>query len=186
MIVLRVVRASFVRDGEELVAPFSLELACGERAALFSPDARAAALTARIAAAVVKPTSGAAYVVDFDARLQAAQAKRCVAFVPLLAEAPKDFRRALAFYAAAFGVERDVACARAAEVLAVLGESAYAHHAALALSHDAALVVLDRPPFGVAETIAALRPGAAILSSCLAPARAPGLPSVERALEVLQ
>lgn len=185
MTVLRVVRASFVRGGEELVAPFDLEQRCGERVELFSPDARAAALTARIAAAVVKPTSGAVFIGDYDARLQAAQAKRCVAFVPAGSEAPPDFPRALDLYAAAFGVARAAARKRAAAILDALGSGGYARNAALALSHDAPLVVLDRPPPGVAEAIAAFRPGAAIFISSVAPAVAAEAPGAERVLEAL-
>ncbi len=168
MTVLRIVRASFVRAGEELVAPFDLELRCGERTALFSPDARAAALTARIAAAVVKPTNGAAYIGDFDARLQPAQAKRCVAFVAASEPAPENFGRALAFYAAAFDVDQAEALRRASEVTSALGSGAYARNAALALCHDSSLIVLDRPAPDVAETLARLRPHAAILCSLVA------------------
>ncbi len=184
MIVLRIVRASFFHEGEELVAPFDLTLGCGERAELNAPHGLGAALLARVCAGIVKPTTGDAYIADFDARLQPAQAKRCVAFVP--ADAPcDDFARSLELVAAAFRVEPRTARARAAEVTALLGENAYARSAALALVHDAALVVLDRPPAGVAGVLAALRPRAALVAAHVAPAAPQALPEV-RALEVLR
>jgi len=183
--VLRIVRANFVRAGEELVAPFDLDLRCGERATHFSADARAAALTARIAAAVVKPTTGSAYVADFDTRLQAAQAKRCVAFVPANESEPGNFARALDFYAAAFDLERSETLRRAGEVTAVLGHGLYARNAALALCHETSLIVLERPAPGVVETLALLRPRAAILCSHVAPGNLETLAG-ERAVEALR
>ncbi len=183
MIVLRIVRASFFHEGEELVAPFDLTLGCGERAELSAPDALGARLLARVCAGIVKPTTGCTYIADFDARLQPAQAKRCVAFVA--GAAPRDFAGSLELLAAAFRVEPRTARARAAEVMSVLGENAYARSAALALVHDAALIVLDRPPAGVAGVLAALRPGAALVEAHVAPAAPQPLPEL-RALEVLR
>jgi len=167
--ILRIAGASFVRAGVELVAPFDFALRSGERAAIFSSNERAAGLIARIAAAVVKPTTGAAYIGDFDARLQPAQAKRSVAFVPAARRAPDGFARALGFYAAAFGVAPDEAAERAREVIDALGDGTYARNAALALSHDAALIVLDRPPPSLSDILGDLRPHAAVLSSQVAP-----------------
>jgi hypothetical protein len=185
MTVLRILRANFVRAGEELVAPFDLELRCGERATHFSADARAAALSARIAAAVVKPTTGTAYIGDFDTHLQAAQAKRCVAFVSASARESGTFALALDFYAAAFGLDHAEALRRANEVLSALGADAYARNAALALCHDTSLIVLERPAPGVVERLALLRPRAAILCSHVAPGTLETLAG-ERALEALR
>jgi hypothetical protein len=185
MTVLRILRANFVRAGEELVPPFDLELHCGELATHFSAGARGAALSARIAAAVVKPTTGAAYIGDFDTHLQAAQAKRCVAFVSAGEREPGNFARALDFYVAAFDVERGEGLRRANEVLSALGGGAYGRNAALALSHDPSLIVLERPAPGVVETLALLRPRAAILCSHVAPGTLEALAG-ERALEALR
>ena len=53
---LRVSDARFVRGGCELVAPFSIGLAAGERGTVLQPNELAAKIAARIAAAIVKPT----------------------------------------------------------------------------------------------------------------------------------
>jgi ABC-type thiamine transport system ATPase subunit len=170
---LRVVRASFARDGYELLAPFDLVLAAGESAELAEPSARAASLAARIVGGIVKPTSGEVYVGDFDTRLQPAQAKRAVAFVPANAEADDDFARSLDLGAALHAVARAVALRRANEIFALLGRGGYARAAALALVHEAALIVLDQPPPGVAEALAALRPAAALIATRVASGSAP-------------
>jgi hypothetical protein len=180
--VLRVVAARFVRAGSDLMAPFSLELGAGERATLGQPDAAAAAVAARVAAAVVKPTFGVVHVGDFDSRLQPAQAKRLVGFVAErgFAGTPHQFERELGFRADVWGVEGRTMVRAAAAILATLGDTldgAYARAVALALAPGVRLVVLERPPPGAFERIAAMQGGYATLQTCVAGDRALLVPS---------
>ncbi len=169
---LRVAAASFAREGRTLVAAFDLLVARGERMTLAQPSARAASIAASMCAALVKPSSGAVYVGDYETRLQPAQAKRLVAFVPADVEAyAHDFPRALALRAALLEVPDELAARRARDVEALLGHGTYARAVALALCNEAALIVLDQPPPDVARAVAALRPFAALLSTSVAPAR---------------
>ncbi len=181
--IVRVDGARFVRDGVDLIAPFSLRLEAGEMATVEQPNARAAKIAARIAAGIVKPTSGRAFIADFDTRLQPAQAKRLVGFVPaegFRVEGPpvETIARALAaieselrFRAAVWGANYASMRRRAESELAAYtflrdGQSqAHALALALALSTEPALIVLELPPAGVAEHVAAATPGCAIVSS---------------------
>jgi ABC-type taurine transport system ATPase subunit len=166
---LRVEHASFVRDGSELVAPFSIALAEGEDATLDAPSGPAAAIVARICAAIVKPTFGTVYVGDFETRLQPPQAKRLVGFVDATGFTgdAHAFACEVAFRAEVWGLDRRAATARAADVLARLGQpagDAYASAVALALVADVRLIVLDRPPAALLPTIRELVPAAGIVS----------------------
>jgi ABC-type taurine transport system ATPase subunit len=166
---LRVEHASFVRDGVELVAPFSVALPAGGDATLAAPSGPAAAIVARICAAIVKPTFGTVYVGDFETRLQPPQAKRLVGFVDAAGFSgdAHAFACEVAFRAEVWGLDRRAARARAADVLARLGRppgDAYASAVALALVADVRLVVLDRPPASVLPAIRDLVPAAGIVS----------------------
>jgi hypothetical protein len=163
------------------MAPFSLELGRGERATLAQPDAVAAAVAARVAAAVVKPTYGVVHVGDFDSRLQPAQAKRLVGFVPErgFGGSLRDFERALGFRADVWGVAPAAMQRAAAATLATLGDAldaTYARAVALALAPGVRLIVLERPPPGAFERIAALQGGYATLQTCVAGERTPLVP----------
>jgi len=166
---LRVEHASFVRDGVELVAPFSIALPEGGDATLDAPSAPAAAIVARICAAIVKPTFGTVYVGDFETRLQPPQAKRLVGFVDAAGFTgdAHAFACEVAFRAEVWGLDRRAARARAGDVLARLARpsgDAYASAVALALVADVRLVVLDRPPAEFLPTIRELVPAAGIVS----------------------
>jgi hypothetical protein len=168
-IALKIFGASFRRDGEELVAPFDLLLARTERRTLFQPTALAASIAARIAAAIVKPTAGVVYVGDFDARLQPAQAKRLVGFVPAggFSDDAHAFACEVKLRADVWGIPRTQARLRANVTLAALAEprDPYARAVALALVPQIALLVLDRPRADLRERIAALVPAAAVLAT---------------------
>lgn len=171
--VLRATAACFSLRGCELVTPIDLALERGEQVEVVQPESRSASLAARICAGVVKPTAGSVCIEDYDTRLQPAQAKRSVSFVPAQAEAfVDDFLRSLLLYAALFEVERRDAARRVVEVEALLGRGPYAHAVALALSHDAPLIVLDQPPPAVRDAIALLRPQAAIVCARAGPPQA--------------
>jgi len=172
--VLRATAARFAFRGSELVTPIELALERGEKVELVQPEPRGASLAARICAGVVKPTAGSVCIEDYDTRLQPAQAKRSVSFVPAQAETfVDDFLRSLLLYAALFEVERRDAARRVVEVEALLGHAPYAQAVALALSHDAPLIVLDQPPAAIADAIALLRPHAALVCVRALPLQAP-------------
>jgi ABC-type Na+ transport system ATPase subunit NatA len=163
--VLRARGARFARDGRELVAPFSLTLAAGETLSLDLPDATAAAIAARMCAAIVKPTDGTIYVGEYETRLQPPQCKRLVGFVDAAGFEGDDhaFKCEVAFRADVWGLDPRGAQARGRAVLATLGDGAYARGVALALVPDVALVVLDRPTARVVARVRELAPAAGIL-----------------------
>ena len=168
--VLRVSEARFVRDGCELVAPFSIALGAGERATVIQPNEKAAKIAARIAAAIVKPTCGSVVVGDFEARVQPAQAKRLVGFVAAcgFAGGTRNLEREVRFRADVWGLDA-ATLRRNAEIvyaaLEPLATTAYARAVALALAPDVAAIVLEQPPLGIADVLVNLRPRAALLST---------------------
>ncbi len=171
---LKILGACFERAGEELVAPFDLSLRPGERRTLVQPSPLSASLAARIAAAIVKPTAGVVHVGDFDARLQPAQAKRLVGFVPAggFTGGPHAFSCQIGLRADAWGIARGDARRRAAGILEAFGDGAdpYARALALALIPQVALLVLDQPRGPAGERAAGFAPGAAVLTTEVAPA----------------
>ena len=184
--VLRVVAARFVRDGRDLMAPFSLELGAGQRARLEQPDEQGATVAARVTAAIVKPTFGAVTVGDFDSRLQPAQAKRLVGFVPHggFCGSEREFAREIGFRADVWNVDVRRCSARrrrsrraARDRLSPAGD-AYARGVALALAPGVRLAVLELPPAGVVEAIAAIQPGLATVATTIAADRTVAAPDV--------
>ncbi len=165
MTVLRALGARFARDGREIVAPFSLTLGAGETLTLEQPDGTAAAVAARMCAAIVKPTDGAIYVGDYETRLQPPQCKRLVGFVDAAGFEGDAYalRCEVAFRADVWGLDAAAAQARGRAVLAALGDGDYARGVALALVPEVALVVLDRPDARLVPQVRALAPGAGIL-----------------------
>lgn len=156
--VLRATDVRFVRDGVDLVEPFSLALDAGACATLVQPTPFAAALAARLCAAIVRPTFGSIFVGEYETRLQPPQAKRRVGYVDAVGFAgdAHAFACEIAFRAECWNLDRRAARERADELLAALGavDARYARGVALALLADVSLVVLDRPP---AQAIASLR-----------------------------
>jgi hypothetical protein len=171
---LKILGACFERKGEELVAPFDLSLAPAERRILVAPSSRAASLAARIAAAIVKPTAGVVYVGDFDARLQPAQAKRLVGFVPAggFTGDAHAFSCQIRLRADVWGIERAEARRRVAAALDAFAGAGdpFARALALALIPSVALLVLDQPRGATGERAAGLAPRAAVLMTEVAPA----------------
>jgi ABC-type multidrug transport system ATPase subunit len=176
---LKVLGACFERHGCELVAPFDLTLAAGERRVLLQPNPRAASIAARIAAAIVKPTAGVVYVGDFDARLQPAQAKRRVGFVPTggFAGNQHAFQCQVGLRSEVWGIDPREARRRVAGVLEAFGddEEPCARALALALIPPVSLVILDQPARAFDERIDELAPGAAVLTTEAAGPTALGL-----------
>jgi ABC-type Na+ transport system ATPase subunit NatA len=168
MKILRVEDATFARGGVTLVEHFSIGVACGERAVLHQPTSDAAAIAARIVAGIVKPTTGRVYIGDYDARLQPAQAKRLVGFVPAagFTGSERAFARSVAFRADVWDIDARMARRRADDVVRALGGSldGYVWAVALALIPTIALLVLDRPPPALLDAVAELAPPAALVA----------------------
>jgi ABC-type multidrug transport system ATPase subunit len=182
---LRAVGARFERDGDEVVPPFSLELLAGERTQLRMPNARAASVSARMAAGVVKATCGTLFIGDFDPRIQPVQAKRLVGFVPRGgkfggsgrlpwisrsspgAGAARDRCEIVDFHAALYEVEREVARRRVRAVISTIGAHDDAGFAlALALIRPIVLLVLDEPSERLERYIAeVVAPHTAVLTT---------------------
>lgn len=165
--VLRVAGAGFTPGAVPAVAPFSLELEAGQRADVRQFGASRASIAARLCAGIVKPSTGAVYICDYDTRLQPAQAKQRTGYVDIsgLGGTALRFAREVALRSAIWSVDRARALDRIATVFKALGDdcSPYARGTALALIPDILLLVLDQPPAGVFQKICALRPDLAIV-----------------------
>lgn len=171
MTVFRAAGVRFVRDGTDLVVPFSLVLGAGESGELAQPTPFAASLAARLCGAIVRPSGGTIFIGDYETRLQPPQAKRRVGFVDaagFLGDA-HAFECEVAFHAECFGVARVRAHARASEVIAALGrDDAYARAIALALVPPVALLVLDRAHDEIVRRVRDVVPEASILVTVVA------------------
>jgi ABC-type multidrug transport system ATPase subunit len=159
--------AAFVRDGKMLVAPFSVDVERGARAVLAFDGSTGAAIAARMAAGIVKPTSGTLLVWEFDPRIQPVQAKRLAGFVPqdgdygdrltVMKNSATSARRkaTIELHAALFEIPSGEAHRRVSAVLEQLGRSdSVAFAVALALIRPVALLVLDRPPADLGASLA--------------------------------
>ena len=161
----------FVREGDDLVAPFSIALDAGDVRELPQPTSFSASLAARLCGAIVRPTSGTIYVGDYSTRLQPPQAKRRVGFVDVAGfdGDAHAFACEVAFRAQCWGIARRLARERAARILDALArDDAYARAIALALVADVDLIVLDQPPDDLAARVRALVPTPALLASRVA------------------
>jgi ABC-type taurine transport system ATPase subunit len=149
MHILRMRDAAYVRDGETIVASTSLDLAPGERVTRPCASAREAEALAMMAAALARATAGSVTIGEFDPRVQPAHCKRIAAFVPHdpLPLSHIDAERYIAYRAALWDVDLDVARARAQQLLERLGglHEAFAYPIAGALVPAPQLLVLDRP-----------------------------------------
>jgi hypothetical protein len=164
--VLRAHEARFERDGVSYTPPLSLSLHERGRASLAFAAERSASAAARLLAGLLKATCGWVRIGDYDPALQPARAKALVTFVSPALPAPAHaaFDRELRFRAALWGVDIGQARKRAAAAGELFGlDDAYARSLALAMIRDAPLIVLDRPPAGTPELVAALAPGAGIV-----------------------
>ncbi|GAC1567091.1 MAG: hypothetical protein NVS2B3_03400 [Vulcanimicrobiaceae bacterium] len=166
MTLLRASDVRFVRASRDLVAPFSFALRAGDEYQLEQPSAFAAALAARLCAAIVKPTTGSVVACDFESRLQAPEAKRRIGFVDgdgFEGDA-HAFACQVAFHADVWGIPHERARRRASDALDALGEATpYARAIALALVPEVSLAILDRPTTASATAVRALLPAAGIV-----------------------
>jgi hypothetical protein len=165
--VLRAVGACFARDGEVLAGPFSATLAPGASEVFTARDLREARIVARMAAGIVKPTTGSVSIGDYDPRVQPVQAKRLVAFSlgDDTGVTRANFDRAVVLRAALWGVDATGARAHALRMRAALGDESDALALAVALHQALPLVVLEVPRATLLEAVRRLLPDAAIFST---------------------
>jgi hypothetical protein len=141
--------AAYVRDGETIVAPTSLDLAPGARMTQSCASARAAEALAMMAAALARATTGSVTIGEYDPRVQPVHCKRIAAFVPHdpLPLSQIDAERYMSYRAALWDIDPDVARERARQLLARLGgmHEAFAYPIVGALVPAPQLLVVDRP-----------------------------------------
>ena len=164
--VLRVVAARFERPGLVPLGPFDVALEAGARRTLRFPDARSAAIAARICAAIVKPTEGAVFVGDYDARLQPAQAKRLVGFVPSggFTGGGREFRREARMRADVWEISRRALEARLDEAAEDAASDPLVRALRLALLPPVSLLVFERAAAVDSFAVRRLCAGAAVLA----------------------
>jgi ABC-type taurine transport system ATPase subunit len=156
-------------EGEDAVGPLSVDVASGERVSLVCGTTRDAEVAAKLAAGLVKASSGSVSIGEFDPRVQPVHCKRIAAFVPHAAmPLPEmDFEGYIAYRAALWDVDRIRAIAHAKLILERLEgvHEAFAFPLAGALITPATLVVLERPQPAYAEQILAATGSRALFST---------------------
>jgi hypothetical protein len=149
MYILRMRDAAYVRNGETIVAPTTLDLAPGARMTRPCASAQEAESLAMMAAALARATAGAVTIGEYDPRVQPVHCKRIAAYVPHdpLPLTQIDAERYIAYRAALWDVDLDVARTRAQTLLARLHglHEAFAYPIVGALVPAPQLLVLDRP-----------------------------------------
>jgi ABC-type taurine transport system ATPase subunit len=149
MYILRMRDAAYVRNGETIVAPASLDLTPQARMTTTCASAREAEALAMMAAALARATAGSVTIGEYDPRVQPVHCKRIAAFVPHdpLPLTQIDAERYIAYRAALWDIDLDVARARAHQLLERLGgmHEAFAYPIVGALVPAPQLLVVDRP-----------------------------------------
>ncbi len=167
--ILRMRDATFVRGGEVIVPPTTLDVAPGTHVARLCATAREANAVAMMAAGLARCSQGTVLVEEFDPRVQPVHCKRLAAFVPHdpLILAPGSFARYIAYRAALWNIDPVRAHAHATLLLERLGglHEAFAYPIVAALLPSPALLVLDRPLPAHAEAIRSAARGCAIFST---------------------
>lgn len=168
MAVLTFDNAAFARHGRTLLRPVSLTVEAGAKAALACESAAAAWIAARMAAGIVKCTSGSVFVCDFDPKIQPVHVKRLAGLVPC--EPPRVSLRAqqyFAYRAALWGLNERDAVERGMTLLSMSDGLDRAQQLALAgaLLHEPALLILERPGEGLRAAAEAMFGTSALLAT---------------------
>lgn len=165
MAVLEMRDAAFRRNGRTLLHPVSVSLEAASQAELGCESALAAGIAARLAAGVVKCTSGSVFVCDFDPKVQPVHVKALVGLVPHAPpRSPFSAHRYFAYRAALWGLPERDACARGMTLLSMLDGLDRNEKLALAgaLLHRPQLLVLERPGQGLKAAAEAILDGTAL------------------------
>ena len=160
-------RAATFWERKALVPPISVTLDHGERSGLVFANGFAAGIAARLAAGIVKCSSGIVFIEGFDPKIQPVQAKRFVGFVPHdRVPMPADTRAYFAYRAALWEIDAHRALERGEALLKRFDGLPLDRSLALAgaLLHDPQLVVLDRPSQSLREAAEDSAPNAALIA----------------------
>ena len=152
MAVLVFDNAAFARHGNTLLRPVSLTVEGGAKAALACESAAAAWIAARMAAGIVKCTSGSVFVCDFDPKIQPVHVKRLAGLVPCEPpRVPLRAQRYFAYRAALWGLDEREAVERGMMLLSMSDGLDRPQQLALAgaLLHHPSLLILERPGAGL-------------------------------------
>jgi ABC-type lipopolysaccharide export system ATPase subunit len=167
--ILQLRDAAFRTHEATLVRPVSVEVRSGECVAHRCENAREAEILAMIAGALVRVTSGNAYIGEYDPRVQPVHCKRLVGYVPHdpLPLARMSFERYVEYRAALWDLGARCARMRAELLLQRLDgvHEAFAYPIVGALLSDPPLLVLDRPQHVFASKILAAAGDRAIFST---------------------
>ncbi len=151
MPVLEMREAAFARGAARL-APVTLSVDYLGRADLTCDTSLGAGIAARLAAGIVRCSSGQIFVADFDPKIQPVQVKRLVGFLPYDRPRnpfkPEDY---FSYRAALWGLDREPALVKGRAFLAMLDGLEPDEAALLAgiFLHDPQLIVLERPGEGL-------------------------------------
>ncbi len=161
MPVLAIRDVTFGRGGVVVLESLNVTVEAGQRKTDVRRNRFAASVVAQIAAGIVKPTRGKVFISEYDPAIQPVQSKRLVGFVP--ASLPEQqfggIERYIAYRAALWSIDCEVAMQRARQALSMLAstEANFAKALAGALISAPPLVVLDQPPENsAAEVFAAI------------------------------
>jgi hypothetical protein len=175
MTVLRMRDARFVASGTP-IGPVTLDVCAGSHVARAVPTPREAAITALLAAGIVKAGTGIVLLDQYDPRVQPAHCKRVVGFVPHapLSIGEAEFEWYVKYRAALWNLDPARAVAHAKLTLERLDgvHEAFAFPIAAALISSPKLLVLDRPQAEHAQRIVAAAGPSAIFSTHLSSAAA--------------
>ncbi|HTU71734.1 MAG TPA: hypothetical protein VMF11_15635 [Candidatus Baltobacteraceae bacterium] len=167
MHILRMRDAAYERNGEQIVAPTSLDLAPGERMTRVCANGHEAEALAMMAAALARATSGSVTIGEYDPRVQPVHCKRIAAFVPHdpLPLSQMDADRYIAYRAALWDLDPLRARAHAQLLLERLHglHEAFAYPVVGALVPSPQLLVLDRPQATFTPAILEAASGCAVL-----------------------
>lgn len=168
MAILDMRQATFCRGRAVLLDHITIALDAGERADLTCETNLAASIAARLAAGIIKCSSGVVFVASFDPKIQPVQTKRLVGFVAYqrMLELPAA-REYFAYRAALWELDRDRALRRGTELLQRFRDLPPAQALALAgaLLHRPRLLVLDRPSERMRAAAAAAAHDAALFAA---------------------
>ena len=163
--------ATFARD-QIIVPPVNITLDAGKQSDIVCETDLSASVLARLAAGVIKCTTGTIFIGNFDPKIQPVQVKRLVGFMPRdQARALPDPDAYFSYRAALWEVDKRQAIARGKKLLRRF-DGLPAQEALLlagALLHRPHLLVLDRPT-SLARSAAEDASGEAALFAAYGPA----------------
>ena len=157
--------AAFSGSGVLMLAPVTLCLDYLGRAEFTAATSLGAGIAARLAAGIMKCTSGDVFIADFDPKIQPVQVKRLVGFLP--SDRPRNPFCAedyFSYRAALWGLNPQAALTKGHALLSMLDGLERDEAALLAgiFLHDPQLIILERPGEGLREAAQSLAVSSAL------------------------